>query len=84
MLFAPLEFFLGLITLAISRKNEYEADRFAVTTTRAREPMIAALKKLSVDNLSNLLPHPLHVFLSYSHPPILDRIAAIEGTDVER
>ena len=84
MLFAPLEFFLGLITLAISRKNEYEADRFAVTTTRARGPMIAALKKLSVDNLSNLLPHPLHVFLSYSHPPILDRIAAIEGMNVER
>ena len=84
MLFAPLEFFLGLVTLAISRKNEYEADRFAVTTTRARGPMIAALKKLSVDNLSNLLPHPLYVFLSYSHPPILDRIAAIEGTDVER
>ena len=84
MLFAPLEFFLGLVTLAISRKNEYEADRFAVTTTRAKGPMIAALKKLSVDNLSNLLPHPLYVFLSYSHPPILDRIAAIEGTDVGR
>lgn len=78
MLFAPLGFFLGLISLAISRKNEYEADQFAVITTKNQQPMIEALKKLTVNNLSNLLPHPLLVFLSYSHPPVLERINAIE------
>jgi STE24 endopeptidase len=41
--------------------------------------MVTALKRLSVDNLSNLQPHPLHVFLNYSHPPVLARIEAIEG-----
>ena len=80
MLLAPLEFFLGLITLAISRRNEYEADRFAAETTGSGDSMIAALKKLSVNNLSNLLPHPFYVILNYSHPPVIDRIEAIEKT----
>ena len=43
-----------------------------------REKMIEALKKLSVDNLSNLTPHPLKVFLEYSHPPVLERIKALQ------
>jgi len=36
-------------------------------------------EKLSVDNLSNLTPHPFTVFLTYSHPPVLERIRAIKG-----
>jgi STE24 endopeptidase len=79
MLYFPLAFFLSLITMAISRKNEYEADWFAITTTRFKEPMVSALKKLSLNNLSNLVPHPFYVFLHYSHPPVLERIKAIEA-----
>jgi len=44
--------------------------------------MIDALKKLSVHNLSNLLPHPFYVFLNYSHPPVLKRIQAIDSISV--
>jgi len=84
MLYAPMGFFLSLITLAISRKNEYEADWFAITTTRFKDPMVAALKKLSVNNFSNLVPHPFYVFLHYSHPPVLERIKAIESMTDER
>ncbi|MFH1996335.1 MAG: hypothetical protein ABIJ27_04970, partial [Candidatus Omnitrophota bacterium] len=43
------------------------------------EASIEALKKLVVHNLGNLTPHPLKVFLQYSHPPVLDRIRAIKG-----
>ncbi|WP_419663409.1 peptidase M48, Ste24p [Desulfosarcina variabilis str. Montpellier] len=80
MLYAPIDFFIGLIVQNISRAHEYAADHFAVTTTGHRKPMISALKKLSVHNLSNLTPHPFYVFLNYSHPPVLNRIAAIEKT----
>lgn len=82
MLYAPIDFFLGLIVQKLSRVHEYEADRFSVTTTGHRQPMIDALKKLSVHNLSNLTPHPFYVFLNYSHPPMLQRIEAIEKTIV--
>jgi STE24 endopeptidase len=78
MLFAPLDFFLGILMQIRSRSNEYQADRFAVAATRNPGAMIEALKKLSVHNLSNLLPHPFYVFLNYSHPPVLKRIQAIE------
>jgi STE24 endopeptidase len=61
-----------------SRSNEYQADRFSVETTQDPGAMIHALKKLSVHNLSNLLPHPFYVFLNYSHPPVLQRIEAIQ------
>lgn len=77
MLFAPAEFFLSLGMHALSRKHEYEADRFAAETTGSPGEMASALKKLSVDNLSHLTPHPLYVFLHYSHPPVLQRIRAL-------
>ena len=66
---------------AISRTNEYEADRFAAETTGRPEYVVEALKKLSVDNLSHLTPHPFYVLLKYSHPPVLERIKAMVGNE---
>lgn len=82
MLFAPIDFFVGLLMQVRSRSNEYQADRFSVETTWDPQAMIQALKKLSVHNLSNLLPHPFYVFLNYSHPPVLQRIDAIEKIEL--
>jgi STE24 endopeptidase len=76
-LYAPISMILSLLGNILSRKHEFEADAFAAETTQAPAEMIAALKKLSVDNLSNLTPHPLKVFLEYSHPPVLERIKAL-------
>lgn len=76
-LYSPIAMILGLLGNILSRKHEFEADAFAAKTANASETMVAALKKLSVDNLSNLTPHPLKVFLEYSHPPTLARIAAL-------
>ncbi len=77
MLYAPIDMILSVFMQISSRKHEYEADEFAATTTGKPEDMIATLKKLSKDNLSNLTPHPFYVFLNYSHPPALQRIKAI-------
>ena len=79
MLFAPIELVLSIFMNVFSRNNEYEADRYAVETTNKGDDMVAALKKLSVHNLSNLTPHSFYVFLNYSHPPILKRIEAIRA-----
>ena len=77
LLYTPLEMVLSVAMHALSRKNEYEADRFAAETIQQPQNLIEALKKLYADNLSNLMPHPFHVFLNYSHPPLLQRIRAI-------
>jgi STE24 endopeptidase len=82
-LYAPIGMILGLIGNILSRKHEFEADAFAAQTTQAPAEMVAALKKLSVDNLSNLTPHPLKVFLEYSHPPVLERIKALRNINIE-
>lgn len=79
MLYAPVDLFVGIFMQYYSRKNEYEADRFAVETTGKSTPLADSLKKLSVSNLSNLTPHPFYVVLNYSHPPLLSRLKAIDA-----
>lgn len=77
-LYSPISFLRSIFFSISSRKHEYEADAFAVETTSMGAALISGLKKLSVHNLSNLTPHPLNVFLNYSHPPVLERIKAIK------
>lgn len=76
LLYSPVSFILGILMNMLSRKYEYEADRFASHHFSA-EHLIGGLKKLSVKSLSNLKPHPLYVFFNFSHPTLLQRIAAL-------
>jgi len=78
MLFSPISMILGIGMNWLSRKNEFEADDFAKTTF-AGKPLAEALKTLSVKTLSNINPHPLYVFMNYSHPPLLERLEKLEG-----
>lgn len=78
ILFSPISAVTGLLMNIYSRKNEFEADAYAKSSFNAKA-LVTALKKLSVDNLSNLYPHPLYVFFHYSHPPLLKRLAVLES-----
>ncbi len=73
ILYSPLSMVTGLAMNRLSRKNEFEADAFAAENY-SPTPLITALKKLSVKNLSNLTPHPVYVIFNYSHPPLLQRL----------
>ena len=73
-LYSPISLFTSIGFNILSRKHEYEADAYAARTTGDAIQLVTSLKKLSRANLSNLTPHPLHVFLHYSHPPLLARI----------
>lgn len=79
LLLTPVELILAISMNFLSRRNEYEADRFAAETTGAPDQLIGALKKLSVKNLANLTPHPFLVLLHYSHPPLLERVRALSA-----
>lgn len=73
ILYSPVSMVVGIFLQMISRRNEFQADAFAAVNYKP-EPLITALKKLAVKNLSNLTPHPAYVFFNYSHPPLLKRI----------
>lgn len=83
MLFSPVELLLGIVMNAVSRRYEFEADRFAAESTGNPGALVRGLKKLSRDNLSNLTPHPAFVFVNYSHPPVLERIRVLRGDSKE-
>ena len=76
-LYTPIATLLAVGVNGLSRRHEYQADRFAVHTGAGAEALISGLKKLSVSNLANLTPHPVNVRLSHSHPPVLERIASL-------
>ena len=79
MLFSPIGLLIGVFTNILSRKNEYEADKFAKQTYSGKN-LELALKKLSVDSLSNIYPHPFYVFVHYSHPPLIKRLEALNSS----
>jgi STE24 endopeptidase len=77
ILYSPLSLIIGLISNFISRKNEFQADKFAKENYQPHF-LAEALKKLSVKNLSNMMPHPVYVFFHYSHPTLLKRLEKLE------
>ena len=76
ILYSPIGTIISVLMNINSRKNEFEADEYAKTTYNG-EALQLALKKLSVDSLSNLYPHPFYTFMHYSHPPLLKRLEAL-------
>ena len=79
MLYSPIALIVGVFFSIISRKNEFSADKYSAETAGMPKSLISGLKKLSKENLSNLTPHWLNVFLNYSHPPVLDRIRVLKS-----
>lgn len=77
ILFTPLSFVLWIFGNILSRKNEYQADEFAKINYDSKY-LINWLKKLSLNNLSNLLPHKIYEFVHYSHPSVLKRIQKLK------
>ena len=77
LLLSPLGLIFSPIANWFSRRNEYEADAYALSLYKHPKALEDGLVKLSEKNLSNLFPHPLVVVFRYSHPPLFARVAAI-------
>ena len=74
----PFSFLLKPVFSLWSRRHEYQADRFAAEALGCGRDLQNALLRLSRDNLSNITPHRLYSFVFYSHPPLLERIEALD------
>jgi STE24 endopeptidase len=83
LLSGPATFYLHPLFNFMSRKHEYEADRFAAQALKDGKPMEEALIKLTIKNLSNLTPHPWYSAYHYSHPTPAERISAIREANYE-
>ena len=77
IIFSPLSMILDLFTNSYSRRNEYAADEFAKITYDA-EPLKSGLIRIATDSLANLSPHPLAVKIYATHPPLLERLKALD------
>lgn len=80
MMYTPISSITSVLMNMLSRKNEYEADDYAAQTYSSKA-LQTALKRLSVNNLSSLTPHPAVVFMSYSHPTVLARLENLAKTE---
>ncbi len=83
VIWEPVGFFLSPLGMALSRRFEREADRHAHRTLGTGRHFVDALKKMALDNLSNLRPHPLYVRFHYSHPPLIERIEVLEDLNTK-
>jgi STE24 endopeptidase len=79
-LLSPPGYFAQPLESAISRKFEREADDFSVDLMKTAEPMRQSLKRLALDNLANLTPHPAYAWFYYSHPPLVERIEKLTAS----
>jgi STE24 endopeptidase len=79
VLWDPVGFFLSPVGMAVSRRFEKDADGYARELLGSGRALAKALRRLAKDNLSNLWPHPFYVWFHYSHPPLLERIRALEA-----
>lgn len=77
LLYSPLNIVSWIFGNYLSRKHEYEADAFAKLHYSAKY-LMSSLKKLTIENLSDIKPHPIYEFVTYSHPSVLKRIWALQ------
>ncbi len=77
LLFTPISMVIGLAYMALSRRNEFDADEYS-TSTYPKGVLGTALGKISTDALANLNPHPLYVKVHYTHPPVIERLKALK------
>jgi STE24 endopeptidase len=79
ILLTPIDVPLSLALNALSRRHEYDADRFAVDAVGTGRDLARGLRRLAADTLANLTPHPWYVALHHSHPPVVERVRVLEA-----
>ena len=77
--FGGFDTIASLISNASSRRDEFQADRYSRDMCGSGTPLSTALIKLNKENLSEIVPPKIYSVFNYSHPPLLERIRAVDG-----
>ena len=77
ILYAPIELAISKLQIVLSRRFEFQADAFAVRAGRGKE-LCSALQKMQVENLGEMDPDWFYSAVNFSHPPMVERLKAIE------
>lgn len=78
LVWGVVDFVFSIPLTVQTRLNEYAADRYSIDADISHALTLGdGLKKLTKNSKANLTPHPLYVFLTYSHPPLDTRLKAI-------
>jgi len=73
----PFTTFIAPIFSGLSRRDEFQADAYAVDKSSGTH-LASALLKLYEDNASTLTPDPWYGRFYYSHPPALQRLSRMQ------
>jgi STE24 endopeptidase len=79
LLYSPLGILIHAIFCAVIRRNEYQADRFAVGLGKGAD-LLLGLGKLFKDNKAELDPDEMVALFRHTHPNLIDRTTAIKET----
>jgi len=82
-LLTPIELVIGVLMILRSRKNEFQADSFAYEMGRGQDMMLA-LKAINKENKGELNPDSWYSWYHFSHPPLTERLAAIEDLEKKK
>ncbi len=81
LVFGGFSLLFSLVANIFSRRHEFEADRYSGELCGTSRPLITALIKLNKENLAEVSPPKIYSLFYYSHPPLLERIKALEELD---
>ena len=76
--FSSIDFIMQPFENYLSRKNEFAADDFAKKHAGGYADLAAALLKLREKSHSMPISHPLFSAVYYSHPPMIERLKAMQ------
>uniref|UniRef100_A0A7S2Y816 Peptidase M48 domain-containing protein n=1 Tax=Entomoneis paludosa TaxID=265537 RepID=A0A7S2Y816_9STRA len=82
-LWAPVDKILSFLLTIFSRYNEFAADRFSVDLGMS-QMLQSGLCKIHLENLGAMCPDPWYSMYHYSHPPLVERLAAMMALDQKR
>ncbi|GIL78776.1 hypothetical protein Vretimale_269 [Volvox reticuliferus] len=83
VIMSPVDEVIHYLSNVISRRFEFQADNFAVRTGHGAD-LRAALLKMEEENKGAMHVDPWYSAYHYSHPPLVDRLRAIDGAEKKR